>query len=413
MIKKLKMKVIFLSMSSLLVLLAVIVVGMNVISYNSVVGEADKVLSLLSQNKGRFPIFEDEKFDGEKGVKLPPDMSVELQYESRYFSVLLNRSGNIIQAETSRIARIDTEAAIEYAREIISKGKNQGFVDEFRYSITYENESIRITFLDCERRLDSFYNFMFSSISMALGGYIAVFFIIVFFAGRIIRPISESYEKQKQFITDAGHEIKTPLTIINANVDVMEMELGQNECLEDIKQQTKRLTALTNELVLLARMEEACDSLQMIDFPVSDVVSEMVSSFRILAQAQNKEFTCNIQPMLTMKGNAKAIGQLVSLIMDNAVKYCPEKGVIALNFEKRGRALHLTVFNTTEMEIPQENLPHVFDRFYRTDVSRNSETGGHGIGLSVAKAIVTAHGGRIYATSRDGYSFQMNIVLPI
>lgn len=413
MIKKLKRKFIFLSMSSLLVLLAVIVVGMNVISYNSVVGEADKVLALLSQNKGRFPVFEDDKFDEGKNVKLPPDMSVELQYESRYFSVLLNGGGGIIQAETSRIARIDTEAAIEYAQAIISKGKDQGFIDQFRYIITYENESIRITFLDCERRLDSFYDFMFSSIIMALGGYIVVFFIIAFFSGRIIRPISESYEKQKQFITDAGHEIKTPLTIINANVDVLEMELEQNECLEDIKQQTKRLTALTNDLVLLAHMEESSDSLQMIDFPVSDVVSEMVSSFKILAQAQNKAFICNIQPMLTMKGNGKAIGQLVSLIMDNAMKYCPEKGVITLDFEKRGRALHLTVLNTTEMEIQQENLLHVFDRFYRTDLSRNSETGGHGIGLSVAKAIVTAHGGKIYAASKDGHSFQINIVLPI
>lgn len=409
-------------------LLTVIVTGMNLISYNSVVNEADQILSLLSQNKGRFPVFADEvfegegfegekfaddKFDGNKGAMLPPDMSIELQYESRYFSVLLTTNGNVIQVETSRIARINTASAIAYAREVVIEEEDRGWIDQFRYMITYEGEAVRITFLDCESRLDSFYDFMFSSIIMAMVGYVIVFFIIVFFAGRIVRPISESYEKQKQFITDAGHEIKTPLTIINANVDVLEMELGANECLEDIQQQTKRLTALTNDLVLLARMEESGDSLQMIEFPVSDVVSEVVSSFKVLAQTQNKEFICKIQPMLTMKGNTKTMEQLVSILMDNAMKYCPEKGTIAIYFERRGRALQLTVSNTTEAEIQQENLNHVFDRFYRTDASRNSETGGHGIGLSVAKAIVTAHGGKIYASTRNTPAFMITVVLPV
>lgn len=433
MIKKLKRKVIFLSMSSLLVLLTVIVTGMNLISYNSVVNEADQILSLLSQNKGRFPAFaddefegemfgedvfederfEDDKFGGNKGAMLPPGMSIELQYESRYFSVLLTANSNVIQVETSRIARINTASAIAYAREVVSDGEDRGLIHQFRYIVTYEGEAVRITFLDCESRLDSFYDFMYSSIIMAVVGYVIVFCIIAFFAGRIIRPISESYEKQKQFITDAGHEIKTPLTIINANVDVLEMELGTNECLEDMKQQTKRLTALTNDLVLLARMEESGDALQMIDFPVSDVVSEVVSSFKVLAQTQNQEFRCSIQPMLTMKGNTKTMEQLISILMDNAVKYCPEKGVIAINFEKRGRALHLTVSNTTEAEMQQESLNHVFDRFYRTDASRNSETGGHGIGLSVAKAIVTAHSGKIYASTGNAPSFVITVILPV
>ena len=128
---------------------------------------------------------------------------------------------------------------------------------------------------------------------------------------------------------------------------------------------------------------------------------------------QGKEFVCSIQPMLTLKGNDKAIQQLVSIFMDNALKYSPPGGTITLNLVKQNRSLYLSVFNTAETEIRQEQLSHVFDRFYRTDASRNSETGGHGIGLSVAKAIVTAHGGRIHASSQDGRSFRVTAVFPL
>lgn len=248
---------------------------------------------------------------------------------------------------------------------------------------------------------------------MVLVGFAIVFFVVSFCAGRITKPISESYEKQKQFITDAGHEIKTPLTIIIANVDVLEMDIGKNECLEDMKRQAKRLTALTNDLVYLARMEEAENTLPMIEFPASEVVSEAAMPFQALAQAQEKEFICDIQPMLSMRGNNKAISQLVSILMGNAFKYSPAGGTVSLKLAKQGKSLSLTVYNTTQTEVNEQDLHHVFDRFYRSERSRNSETGGHGIGLSIAKAIVTAHGGKIHASTEDGKSFLVTVVLPI
>lgn len=412
MIRKLKIRFIILSMASLFVLLSVIVVGMNLVNYNSVVKEADMILSLLSQNKGAFP----EMKPGEHGdgMKMPfsPDMSPELPYETRYFSVLFNGDGGIIHTETSRIAAVDPETAVLYAEEVVEKDKNDGFIENFRYTVTNEGETVRVTFLDCKRNLDSFKRFLLISCIMALAGFAVIFFVIFFFAGKIISPIAESYEKQKRFITDAGHEIKTPLTIINANVDILEMELGKNECLEDIQQQTKRLTSLTNDLVYLARMEESEKSLQMIEFPVSEVVSETAASFKALAQTREKELVCSIQPMLSVKGNDKAIVQLVSVLLDNAVKYSPKGGKIHLQLSKQGRAVCLTVQNETEIPVEQEKLNHVFERFYRIDPSRNSETGGHGIGLSVAKAIVSAHGGKIQAFSGNGSSFRVTVTLP-
>lgn len=408
MIKKLKTKFIILSMTSLFMLLLIIVAGMNIINYTSVCREADEILSLISQNRGVFP-----DFKGKGPNRLPHNMSPELQYESRYFSVLLDNAGNLIHVETSRITSVDTTTAIEYAKNVIEKGKNRGFIDDFRFVQSHEGDTTRIIFLNHGRQLDSFYHFLLISTFMSLAGFIVVFFIISFCAGRIIRPIAESYEKQKRFITDAGHEIKTPLTIINANVDILEMDIGKNECLEDIQQQTRRLTALVNDLVYLARMEESENSLQMIEFPVSEVVQETAMSFKTLALARNIDFVCNVQPMMSMRGNDKAIQQLVSILMDNALKYSPSDGTISLNFTKQNKILSLTVFNTTQTDVNPDDLKYVFNRFYRTDKSRNSETGGHGIGLSVAKAIVTAHGGKIHASTQDGHSFQITVSLPV
>lgn len=409
MIKKLKIKFIVLAMTAVTVLLALVVAGMNIINYNVVVAEADATLGLLSQNRGSFP----EMMEMPGG---PPHdhFSKELPYESRYFSVLFNGQGDVILADTGKIAAVETATAVSYATRALESGKETGFVGDYRFLSSDENGNSRIIFLDCGRKLGSYYNFLYSSLAMAGVGLVAVFVAVFFFSGKIIQPIAQSYEKQKRFITDAGHEIKTPLTIINANVDVLEMELGEgNECLTDIQSQTRRLTALTNDLVLLARMEEDQADLQKIDFPVSEVVAEAAMPFRVPAQAQEKTLVCNIQPNLTMKGNARAIEQMVTLLMDNALKYSPMGEEISLNMGQAGRSIFLTVRNTTQESMSRESLSHVFDRFYRTDQSRNSETGGHGIGLSVVKAIIAAHGGKIQAVSPEDRVFQINITLPI
>lgn len=191
------------------------------------------------------------------------------------------------------------------------------------------------------------------------------------------------------------------------------MEFGESEWLTDIQTQANRLTTLTNDLVYLSRMEEANDSLQMIEFPFSDVVSETASSFKALAQTQNKAFQQKIQPLLSLTGNEKAIRQLINILLVNALKYSPDHGTISLALESQNKTVQLSVFNTTEHFIPKESLDLLFERFYRIDQSRNSQTGGYGIGLSVAKAIVEAHNGRIQAKTENGHSLQITVILPI
>lgn len=409
MIRQIKVKFIALSMAALLVLLAVIVTGMNAINYNSVVSDADETLSLLSKNSGRFPDFSDPDFIDRE---LPGHMTPETPYESRYFSVLLDGNSNVVQTDTSRIKAIDPNSAIEYAGAVVDSGKEAGFVGKYRFLCYVEENSTRIVFLDCGRKIDAFHDFLIASIGMALAGYAFFFFVILFFSGRIIRPVTESYEKQRRFITDAGHEIKTPLAIIQADVDVLGMDLEENEWLEDIRKQTRRLADLTNDLVYLSRMEESGSALQMIEFPVSDVVAETASSFQALAQTQNKTFRLDIQPMLSLVGDEKSIRQLVNILLDNALKYSPEGGEVSVSLHRQARQLRLTVRNTVREPIPKEQLPHLFERFYRVDSSRSAQTGGYGIGLSVAKAIVSAHSGKISAASPTPDSLEMTVQLP-
>ena len=236
--------------------------------------------------------------------------------------------------------------------------------------------------------------------------------IVVYFSGRIVRPFAESYEKQKQFITDAGHEIKTPLAIIQADADVLEMELGENEWLAEIQAHVKQLSGLTNDLFSLARMEEGRAPLQILEIPISDLISEAGESFQSLAQTQGKVIQLAVAPMLSMEADEKALRQLVNILLDNALKYSPEGGSIRLSLEKQGKLLKLTVSNPSLVPLPEENLDRLFDRFYRADPSRNSQTGGHGIGLSIAKAIVTAHGGQIHASIAENNALHITATLP-
>lgn len=415
MIKKLRYRFLFASMGALFVVLAVIIGTLNIANYYNTLSDADAILSILAENEGEFP--SDFRRPGEKGKTFRPAENfsdhryAELPYESRYFSVLFRSDGEVLSSNTGRVAAIDLDTAVEYATDVWEKNRTKGFYDDYRFLRTAEDDNTRIIFLDCGRLLESFRSVLLVSCGCSALGFLAVFFLVFLASERIVRPISESYEKQRRFITDAGHEIKTPLTIIDADATVLEMDLGENEWLADIRSQTKRLTALTNDLIFLSRMDEEQTKLQMIEFPLSDVVAETAESFHTLAKSQNKTFTERIEPMLSMTGDQKSIRQLLSVLLDNALKYSQEGGYVTVAARKHAKGIELSVENSCESVDP-EKLPRLFDRFYRAEESHNSQTGGYGIGLSIAQAIVTAHKGKITATTADGKSLKFTAVFP-
>lgn len=223
---------------------------------------------------------------------------------------------------------------------------------------------------------------------------------------KAIRPVIESMEKQKQFITDAGHELKTPIAIISANTEVIEMCSGESEWTESIHHQTERLTSLVTQLLTLAKMDEGGGQLELKEWNASETIIEAVQSFEAPAVTKQITLQTDIAKELRMEGDAARIHQLVSLLVDNAVKYTPEGGKIHIFWRKNGKKAEFSVQNTCDT-LPEGDLNRLFDRFYRADVSRARESGGYGIGLSVAAAIVKAHKGKITAEwTRDGIYFK-------
>lgn len=439
MIRKLRRKLVILSMTCLVVLLTVIVVIMNGLNYRMVIGDADEILDMISQNRGRFPDPEetqeetsdsieensdtDEKDENKKENekenekedhgRSPIVLYPELPYESRFFSVVMAADGTVVSVDLAQISTVDEAMAVDYAQQVLSEGAERGFADRFRFLCSVEGAYHRVTFLDWSHKMSILRNFVFVSFLMMIVGTAVLFILVAFFSGRIIRPIAESYEKQKRFITDAGHEMKTPLTVIGANADLLEMEIGRNEAVDDIRKETERLTNLTNDLVYLARMEEAERTLQKIDFPISEIVRESLESFSAPARLKGISVKTEIPDELSFRGNPAAILRLVSLLMDNAVKYSPENGQIRVSLSLQARAVVLSMENDTKEAVRRSELSRLFDRFYRADPSRSSAVKGHGIGLSTAKAIVVAHGGRIRAWSNHEKHFGITVNLPL
>ncbi len=406
MIKKLRFKLITVSMVSLLVVLVVIECMVGFLNYRKICRDSDRILEILEENSGSFP----KKFP-ENEMEGKPLMSVELPYESRYFSVLLDDTGETIFSDTGKIAAIDTADAIKYAQIAWERKSSKGFIDHYRYLTSASGTEVRIIFLDCRRQLDTFQNLLLTALGVTISGLLAVLILIIYLSARIVRPFSDNYEKQKRFITDAGHELKTPLTIIDADTEILEMDFGENKWLQDIQSQTKRLADLTNSLVILSRMEEGTKNAMVLEFPLSDVVEEVFQAFQASAQIHGKILTGVIVPMISIRGDEKAIRGLVTILLDNAMKYSDTGGRITITLERQKNRIRLSVFNTTE-HISKEQIPHLFDRFYRTDNSRNSQTGGYGLGLSIAAATVASHRGKITAETEDEKSLRITVIFP-
>ena len=411
MINKLKRKFLILGTVFMFILMSVLVLIMNLVNYREVVSETDAVIRMLSQPNMSFFIGQ-TLYDDDVNSFVPPGMSPEVPYESRFFIVSASSDGDLINSDLSRIICVDEESVMEYISAALKSSSDQGFIGNFRFSKSADENGLRIIFLDCGRKLDQFRSFLRISVIVGLCGCLVVFLAFVFTAGKIVAPIAESYEKQKRFISDAGHEIKTPLTIINANVDLLELD-GEKEELTEIREQTVRLTGLTNDLIMLSKMEEAEHTIQKIDFPLSDLVSETAASFRAPAASRGLNFDADIAQGVSMNGAPDAIRRLISMLLENAVKYAPENGSVKLCMISQKKQSIISVENDTAERIAENDLAHIFDRFYRADASRNSSTGGHGIGLSIAKAIVEAHGGSISASSKTGNDFCVTAVLPL
>ena len=432
MIKKLRRKFIVAAIIAVFLVLLVLIGSINVLNYRSLVSEADGTLQILAENKGFFPQQMFREPDRPADPAAPPDTALppaeeawggffgpqrggsrELAYQSRYFAAWFADDGALSRLNLDSLASLTEEEALTLAENVYASGKDRGFAGEYRCCRTSCDGETLLLFLNCERELSTFRTFLYASVGISLVGTLAVFLLLLLFSGRIVRPIAESYEKQKQFITDAGHELKTPITIIRADADVLQSELDEeNEWITDIRRQTSRLAELTSDLIYLSKMEEENAALPMQELSLSELVDETARSFQALAFSKGRVFSSSVAPDLHVSGDEKALAKLVSILLDNAMKYSPEGGTVELRLDQIGKAARLSVKNSSA-PMEKGSADRLFERFAREDRSRNSESGGFGLGLAIAKAVTEAHRGKIHAQSEDGASLTVTAELPL
>ncbi|WP_342758945.1 HAMP domain-containing sensor histidine kinase [Kineothrix sedimenti] len=408
MIKKLQRKFIMITMGSLLLVMLLLMGTINGINLYQMQQRLNGAIAILSQNQGKFPKFE-KKEPPKGGSRSDFEMNEETQFATRYFVVRIGEAGDIMEIDTSHIA-ISSEAAMDYATQVLSSGKESGYLDNYKYSLVWSSDGYMLIFVFCKEQIATVTKFLFNSCAVAVITFILMFLMVSVFSRRAIKPIIENAEKQKQFITDAGHEIKTPIAIISANADVLELTGGSSEWITSIRNQISRLDKLVKNLLMLSRMEEDNLKLVLTDMNLSRTVEEIAGSFQPVAEMQDKKFQLDIQPGLMFHGDENSIQQLVSTLVDNAMKYSNEGGIVGVTLSAARKGVKLEVYNTV-FELDTKNLDKLFDRFYRADASRARETGGYGIGLSIAKSIVEAHHGKIGAKSDDGRSIIFTVIL--
>ncbi|MBQ2891423.1 MAG: HAMP domain-containing histidine kinase [Bacilli bacterium] len=412
MIYKLGRKFILISIGvvfSVIVLVFCFIFVLNISSMNK---NMDILADRISEGGGKFPgLLEERPFPD----NMPPKneqtfdfITPETPFSTRHFTIFFDENGNVTQTFTESIYAIDDETAITYAEKVMTDKDKRGWISNYRYKVFSLENGYGVVFVDGSMSRSALMQSMIIAGIVLFGCAGLVLVLIFFLSKKAVKPIAESYEKQKQFITNANHELKTPLTLILANVDIAELELGKNEWLEDIRLEGHRMTELVNQLVALSRMDEEKDSINITEISFGKLVANTVLEFETLAKNRGKILTANIDEKIKYAGDEMLLHRLIGILLDNAIKYCDLGGDIIVSL-RRGRRLILTIENTY-LAIGEIELHRLFDRFYRADKSRKF-TGGYGIGLSMAKAIVEKHKGEISVYKKDNTHIGFKVIL--
>ena len=393
-----------------------IVAGITIANYISITQDADEILYNLDSGAIGFLHTElapstDAKMPGIESPnqpweeRTPKGLPREISFSARYFIVETDAEGIILSGDLNRIAYVREGDLESFVSDATS---DSGYVGDYRYRRTETENGYKYIFLDCEQELAACRTFVLSAVVITFVGMFIISLLIVFLSKKALRPVEESYEKQKRFITDAGHELKTPLTVIGANAELLELDIGENEWLESIKGQVKKLNKLTKELVFLSRMDEENRELMKAPFSLKNAMEEVANGLKEAALIANKEISLEAEEV-SVNANEEMVRRVLGLLLDNAIKYA-ENPEISVTLRKEGKYAVIEERNAASLAKGEHSEP--FERFYRPDASRTNETGGHGIGLSVVKSVVEAHKGTVSCVS-DGEKVTFRLAFPM
>ena len=412
MIKRLRNRFIRIATLSVAAVMLLLTVILNAANYISTDADQRQTLTLIAENRGTIPITQPDMPDGTQeppdmpdGITPQPDRSdpgrrggpftAETPFATRFFVLRFQDDGTLVQADLTKIASVTEDDTAVYLNAAVKKGTGYGYCGSYRFYVTDTDDGQHLAiFLDCYQSLRAVRTVLVWSLAADALCTLLVLGLVVLLSRRAIDPVVRSAEQQKQFITDASHELKTPITVIATSLKVLEMEVGRQKWIDKARGQTEKLTSLVNSLVTLSRMDEEESPLKKEPFPISDAVWETAESFTELAASAGHPLTVQVTEGLVCCGDEYAVRQLTSILLDNAVKYAAPDSPITLTLEKSRRGVVLRTTNRCE-DAAHIDTAKLFDRFYRADPSRTA--GGFGIGLSIARSIAEGHRGSISA----------------
>lgn len=402
MLKKIQRRFILAAMAAFGTVMLLLIVGINAANYYRTTSMQDHMAEeLLKRGHPDSP-----PPPGRDRPKRDP----EAAFMTRFFTVHCDAEGGVLEVSRDYISSVDEEEAVRYAQAVFAVGRERGYYAGYRYLVKSDEEEITVLFLNAAIQIQSMRSLLFVSLGIGLGSFLTVFLLILVFSRRAIRPYIKNMERQKQFITDAGHELKTPITSIATSADIAAMEHEGDEWIENIRRQTARLTKLVGYMVALSRMDEETPFPDKSRFSVSEAAWEAAEPFAHLAKAKGKSYTQHIEEDLTLYGDRGSIQRIISILLDNAIRYSDDGGGIQLRIYRRRGKICIEVSNTCDLP-DVSDLDRLFDRFYRPDESRSAATGGTGIGLSMVQAIAETHGGKATVQSADGKTICFRVVL--
>lgn len=412
MFKKLRNKFLIINIVTISIMMVFAFNFIYFMTYKSVYAGVDMELRRVSEFENKFNQNHKDSMQNFSGKNMPPQRSIGFN--------IITTSDQIIKNRSSIVSLSDD--FYEEAKEAVfsqnsSSGKFKLYGNYWAFSIQPHPIGYKITILDITSQHDFLSNLVYTFITVALGMLLVIFFISKFFANKSIAPIKESFDKQKQFIADASHELKTPLAVISTNVDVLlandtDTIKNQSKWLFYIQSEVERMGKLTNDLLYLTRMDYSDAKAIFSKVNLSDAVESVILTMEAVIFENSIFLDYDIKPDLMVIGNLEQLKQVAMILLDNALKYTNPNGKVNISLKKNNNNAVLSIKNTGK-GIPPENLSKIFDRFYRVDKSRSRESGGYGLGLAIAKAIVEQHKGRISVASilNDVTTFTVEIPL--
>ena len=418
MIRKLRRRMTIMVIAVLIIVSAGIVLAIHLANERNIAAQAEDTLAVLAENGSTADNLKDTPLqrrdgsdddrrsgrkNGGRGMRgQPPEIrsggEAAAAGLSNSYTIILNADGSVASWTSDRADLYSDEQIAGIAESAMADGKNSGRIGTQFYQRTKDG----LVVLDARLDYLSASNVLRSTILIAAASCALLSFLAWLLIRRMVQPVEEAFTRQKQFVSDASHELKTPLAVISANAEVLEQEIGENEYLEYIRSEVHRTDTLVNNLLTLARMDKGgAEAAVMSSFDLSRALLDVTLPFESTVYEAGKTLETDIPERISCTGNEEQIKQLAVILLSNALKYSDDGGRIEISLKARGKQREIRVFNTGKA-ISQEDLEHIFDRFWRADPAHGRETGGHGLGLAIARTIVESHKGKISVDSHEG-----------